>query len=99
MRRIAMTRRFVTVVLGVSAVAFALTVVLPHSHGPTVSSHLSASCRLCKIHDGLSATPTVLAAVHVPQGVVLRCAPRLAESPREALLVHPHAPRAPPQLS
>jgi len=53
------------VVLGASALALALAVVVPHHHDATSASHHGQPCRACKIHDGFSAAPA--SAVEIPR--------------------------------
>ena len=98
MRRHSFLQRLLTCALTVASVAILLGQALPHEHTSALSQH-AQSCRICKIHESLSAMPAVAQPVVKPvQPLFAVLAPRRVAPPAHAVVLLAES-RAPPVAS
>ena len=93
-------KRPLTWLMSLALGALLLAGALPHHHGKKASaaSDHTHACRICQIHQSLSATPPCLTFQPTPALVEIG-APPLQRAPYLTVLLATSAPRAPPVLS
>jgi len=98
MRRVAWWRESSSLAIGL-AVALVALAMLPHHHEHATTPLSSHACRLCKLQDGVSATPPAASAVLVAVTGAWRLAWQPVDAPRVSADCSPASPRAPPRLT
>jgi len=92
------SQRVLAAALTVASVAILLGQALPHEHTSALSQH-AQSCRICKIHEGLSAMPAVVQPIAKPAQPLIAVLPVRRVAPPARAFVLLAESRAPPVAS